>query len=74
MVIPVALRRQAGLRPGSELEVVLDDAATLRLLRRVSGPKLVRAGKRLLARPTAKKRPEVDVAGLVDEERSRWPV
>lgn len=76
VVIPVALRRQAGLRPGSELEVVLDDAATLRLVRRVSGPKLVRAGRRLVARPTApaKQRPEVDVAGLVDEERSRWPV
>ncbi len=76
VVIPLALRRAAGLRPGSELEVELDDAASLRLTRRVSGPKLVRVGKRLVARPTApvKRRPEVDVAQLIDEDRSRWPV
>jgi AbrB family looped-hinge helix DNA binding protein len=76
VVIPLALRRAAGLRPGSELEVELDDSASLRLTRRVPGPKLVRVGKRLVARPTApaKRRPEVDLAQLIDEERSRWPV
>jgi hypothetical protein len=36
---------------------------------------LVRVGKRLVARPTAgaDNRPKIDVAALVEEERSRWP-
>ena len=74
VVIPREIRRQAHLSPGSELEVVLDDGG-VRLLRKVAGPRLVRAGKRLMARPAAatRKRPEIDVARLVEEERSRWP-
>jgi len=40
-----------------------------------AGPKLVRIGKRLVARPTAApdSRPDVDVAALIEEERNRWP-
>ena len=40
-----------------------------------AGPRLVKIGKRLVARPTTSvgTRPKVDVAALVDEERSRWP-
>jgi hypothetical protein len=39
----------------------------------VPGPKLVRVGKRLVARPTAKTKrlPAVDVARLIEEERNR---
>ncbi len=42
---------------------------------RVSGPKLLRVGKRLIAKPTvpSSKLPRVDFASLVTEERNRWP-
>lgn len=74
MVIPASVRARAGLRPGTELEVQLDEG-TIRLVRVVPRAKLVRAGKRLVARPTADPRrlPAVDVAGFVEEERARWP-
>jgi hypothetical protein len=45
------------------------------LLERVApGPRLVKVGHRLVARPhgPANGRPIVDVAALVEEERSRW--
>jgi hypothetical protein len=56
------------------LEVVLDDTS-IRLFRRVSGPRLVRVGRRLVARPTVPVRdlPSLDIAALVEEERNRWP-
>jgi len=75
VVIPSDIRLRAGLRPGTELEIVLEDDASVRLVRNVPGPRLHRVGRRLVARPTAprQKQPDVDVAGLVDEERSRWP-
>jgi AbrB family looped-hinge helix DNA binding protein len=75
VVIPAAIRERLGLRAGTELEVVVDDFS-VRLIRRVPGPKLVRVGKRLIARPSvaAADRPEVDVARLVGEERDRWPL
>jgi AbrB family looped-hinge helix DNA binding protein len=74
VVIPAAIRRRAGLRPGTEIEVVADDVS-VRLLRRVPGPRIVKQGRRLVARPTASARdlPAVDVAALVEEERNRWP-
>jgi AbrB family looped-hinge helix DNA binding protein len=74
VVIPAAVRARAGLRPGTELEVILDDES-IRLVRIIPRPKLVRVGTRLVARPTvsARELPRVDVAGLIDEERSRWP-
>jgi len=54
--------------------VILDDVS-VRLIRRVPGPKLVRVGKRLVARPTVPpaKLPRVDLADLVAQERDRWP-
>ena len=75
VVIPSDIRRRAGLRPGTELEIVLEDDASVRLVRHVAGPRLQRVGRRLVARPTARRdqRPEVDVAALIDEERGRWP-
>ncbi len=74
VVIPAAIRRRAGLKPGTELEVVVDDTS-VRLLRRVPGPRLVRVGGRLVARPTVAqdRLPAIDPAALVEEERSRWP-
>lgn len=75
VVIPAAIRAQANLQPGMELEVVFEDGS-LRLLRKVPGPKLVRVGKRLVARPgvALKDLPRVDLAKSIDQERDRWPL
>ncbi len=74
VVIPAAIRERAGLTPGAELEITADDLG-VRLERVTAPPRLVRVGKRLVARPTvsAAERPRIDVPGLIDDERSRWP-
>jgi AbrB family looped-hinge helix DNA binding protein len=74
VVIPAAVRERAGFLPGSELEVIEDELG-IRLQRVARGPRLVRVGRRLVARPTvpADARATVDVAALVEEERNRWP-
>ena len=74
VVIPASIREKAGLTPGAVLEVTADDTG-VRIERVAAGPKLVRIGKRLVARPTVApdERPAVDVAGLIEEERNRWP-
>lgn len=74
MVIPVAIRQRAGLRPGAVIEVTEDDLG-VRLERVAAGPKLVKVGRRLVARSTVAPadRPVVDIAALVEEERNRWP-
>ena len=74
MVIPAALRDRVGLVAGTEIDVTLEDS-TLRLERVAPGPRLVKVGRRLVARPTAApdSRPVVDVSALIEEERSRWP-
>jgi AbrB family looped-hinge helix DNA binding protein len=74
LVIPAPIRERAGLNPGTVIEISLDDTG-VRLERIAEGPRLVRVGKRLVARPTvrADHRPAVDVPALVEEERSRWP-
>jgi AbrB family looped-hinge helix DNA binding protein len=74
VVIPAAIRERARLSPGTEIEVTIEDGS-IRLVRRVPGPKLVRVGKRLVARPTipAARLPKVDFSTLVAEERARWP-
>ena len=74
VVIPAAVRDRAGLVAGTELEVTIEDSQ-IRLERVAPGPRLVRVGRRLVARPTAAPdaRPEVDIAALVEEERNRWP-
>ena len=74
LVIPAAIRDRAGLTPGAELEVTEDDLG-IRLQRVAPGPRLVRVGKRLVARPTvaADNRPAVNVAAIVEDERNRWP-
>jgi AbrB family looped-hinge helix DNA binding protein len=74
VVIPAAVRERAGLTPGTELEISVDEFG-VRLERVAPGPRLLRIGKRLVARPTAPPdaRPAIDIASLVEEERNRWP-
>jgi AbrB family looped-hinge helix DNA binding protein len=74
VVIPASIRERAGLVAGAELDVTLDDSG-VRLQRVAPGPRLVKVGRRTVARPTAtsQSRPIVDVAALVEEERNRWP-
>lgn len=73
-MIPAAIRAQAGLVPGTDLDIVIEDS-NIRLVRIAPGPRLERVGKRLVARPQVDpgKVPRVDVAKLVEEERNRWP-
>lgn len=74
MVIPAAIRDRAGLVAGSELEI-REDELGIRLERVALGPRLVRVGQRLVARPAvpADSRPAIDVEALVEDERNRWP-
>ena len=74
MVIPVAIRERAGFSAGAELEITEDEIG-IRLERVARGPKLVKVGRRLVARPTVHgdNRPTIDVAALVEDERNRWP-
>jgi AbrB family looped-hinge helix DNA binding protein len=74
VVIPAAIRDRAGLVAGSELEI-REDELGIRLERVALGPRLVRVGQRLVARPTvpAENRPAIDVEALVEDERNRWP-
>jgi AbrB family looped-hinge helix DNA binding protein len=74
VVIPAALRERAGFTAGSELEITEDESG-IRLARVAPGPRLVKVGRRLVARPsvTAANRPHVDIAALIEEERNRWP-
>jgi bifunctional DNA-binding transcriptional regulator/antitoxin component of YhaV-PrlF toxin-antitoxin module len=74
VVIPAVVRERAGLLPGAELEVTNDELG-IRLERIAAGPRLVKVGRRLVARPTvpADDRPAVDIAALIEEERNRWP-
>jgi AbrB family looped-hinge helix DNA binding protein len=74
IVIPAAVRERAGLDPGTEVEITVDDLG-VRLERIAPGPRLIKVGRRLVARPTAKTdaRPDLDVAALIEEERNRWP-
>lgn len=74
VVIPAAIRERAGFRPGTELEITVDEFG-VRLEQRAPGPKLVKVGRRLVARPSVRSadRPDIDLAALVEEERNRWP-
>ena len=74
VVIPASIRERAGLSAGVQLEVTLEDSA-VRIERIASGPRLVKVGRRLVARPTAPtdSRPVIDIAALIEEERNRWP-
>jgi len=74
VVIPAAVRERTGLAPGTTLEITVDEFG-IRLERVAQGPRLIKLGKRLVARPTAAAdaRPVVNITALVEEERNRWP-
>ena len=74
VVIPAAVRERAGLSAGAEIEITNDELG-IRLERIAAAPRLVKVGRRLVARPTvlADNRPVVDIAALIEEERNRWP-
>jgi AbrB family looped-hinge helix DNA binding protein len=74
IVIPASIRERTGLVAGAELDLTLEDA-TIRLRRVAPGPRLVKVGRRLVARASVPSdaRPVVDFAALVEEERNRWP-
>lgn len=74
VVIPAAIRERAGLAAGATLIVTADDLG-VRLERDAAPPRLVRVGKRLVAKPASSDDPPptIDVAALVEDERNRWP-
>jgi AbrB family looped-hinge helix DNA binding protein len=74
LVIPASIRDRAGLAPGTTLEITVDEFG-VRLEPVAPGPRLVKVGRRLVARPTSdvNTRPSIDVAALVEDERNRWP-
>ena len=74
VVIPAGIRDRVGLTAGSEIEITGDDLG-IRIARVAAGPRRVREGRRLVARPTVSRddRPPVDIAALVEDERNRWP-
>ncbi len=74
VVIPAGVRERAGLKAGAEIEITEDELG-IRLERVAAGPRLVKVGRRLVARPTvsADARPTLDIAALIEEERNRWP-
>ena len=51
VVIPAAVRQRAGLIAGSELEITEEERG-IRLERVAAGPRLVKVGRRLVARPS----------------------
>ncbi len=72
VVIPAEVRKRLQLKPGTALDVVVDDLS-VRLVRSAPEPKLERRGKRLVVRPRASgDLPEIDVPALIEEERDRW--
>ena len=74
VVIPASIRDRAALGPGTELDVTVDELG-IHLEGVAPRPRLVKIGRRLVARPTssADTRPVVDIASLIEEERNRWP-
>jgi AbrB family looped-hinge helix DNA binding protein len=74
VVIPASVRERAGFTPGTTLAISVDEFG-VRLERVAQGPRLLKIGGRLVARPSvpADERPVVDVAALVEDERNRWP-
>ena len=74
VVVPASIRERMGLTAGTALDITVDEFG-IRLERIAPPPRLVRVGRRMVARPTAAvdARPKIDVAALVEEERNRWP-
>ena len=64
--------KAGGFSAGAELEITEDDLG-IRIQRVAAGPRLVKVGKRLVARPTAEPdhMPTIDIAALITGERNR---
>jgi hypothetical protein len=62
------------LTPGSELEITEDELG-VRLQRVAPGPRRMKIGRRMVARPSVapRDRPAIDIEALIEEERNRWP-
>lgn len=73
VVIPAAVREQAGFEPGTTLEISIDEFGSGSSARRPVPGSCAQGG--LVARPVLEPahRPLADIAALVDEERNRWP-
>lgn len=74
LVIPAPVRKRLALEPGTEIEFRVE-GFSLRLVRAVPGPEVVKRNGRLIASPRRSRNelPPVDVAELIEEERDRWP-
>ena len=74
IVIPASIRERAGLKPGTEVDIELEDGS-VKLVRSVTGPELVKVDGLWLIRPTVpdSQLPDIDIGALIDEERNRWP-
>lgn len=74
LVIPAAIRASAGLTPGTELEILVDDLG-IRLVRAVPGPTLVKDGDGWVAQASVApdEVPDIDFGELIEKERERWP-
>lgn len=66
LVIPAQLRRKAGFQPGAPLAASYENGAVM-ITRDVPGPKIKNRGRRRVASPTQKNKPEIDPAAWVKE-------
>jgi len=73
VVIPAALRRKAGLQPGTPLAATFENGG-IRIMRDVTAPQITRRGERRIATPSKKDFPTIDIATYIEEERERWPL
>ena len=73
IVNPAVIMKRAGLSPGSEVEITGDELG-VRIEHVAAGPKLVKIGRRLVARLTVARdgRPLIEIAALIEDERNRW--
>lgn len=72
VVIPAKIRREALLEPGTELRITYEGGA-VRIERDVPPPRVEREGRFLRVRPTTEDPPELDIPGMIRDERDRWP-
>ena len=73
VVIPAGVRQRAGFTPGTTLDVEFREGeVTLR--RDVPPPRLIRQGKRLIAKPQVQDGVGVTISEWIEAERDRWPL
>jgi AbrB family looped-hinge helix DNA binding protein len=72
VVIPAALRRKAGLTPGTPL-IANYENGVIQIVRDAPTPMIKKRGNRRIATPS-KRGDAIDLAALIEEERDRWPL